>query len=421
MTTAAQATLDLSFEAEQQSPAAVSRVNGDAPAAVSCNDIYLELHDDLLPLERLWREFQSGADGTVFQTFEWLSTWQRCIGRQKGVRPAVVIGRDVNGDTLFLLPLSVIGRGFGRELTWLGSELCDYNGPLLAPHYSRILPPAQSALLMRRAFALLRQDSRFAYDFIRLEKMPALLGAQANPLVSLPVTLHPSGAYRVALGPDWEAFYRDKRSSSTRQRDRAKRKKLTQFGNVRIVHPAQDDDILATLDTLVAQKAASFARMGIRNIFARPGYREFYRALATGPATRHLVHISRLQVGEEADAVNLGLVFRDRYYYVLASYADNEAARFGPGAAHLRDIMQYAIGRRIKIFDFTVGDESYKRDWAEPDKLYDCVAGVTSIGKVAAALLRVKARLKRGVKQTPALWNAACKVRELIGRMRPKG
>jgi CelD/BcsL family acetyltransferase involved in cellulose biosynthesis len=417
MTPAAQAAFDLSFS-EQSSALGASRTNGDAPRPLSCDDVRLEIHDDLLPIERFWRAFQAGADGTAFQSFEWLSTWQRHIGRREGVRPVVVIGRDADGGVLFLLPFALSSRGFGRELTWLGTDLCDYNGPLLAPEYSRIIAPAQSALLMRRVFESLRQDPRFAHDLIRLEKMTGAVATQPNPLLALPTMLHPSGAYRVALGADWEAFYREKRSSATRQRDRAKRKKLAQFGDVRIVHPVEDDDILATFDALVAQKAASFARMGVHNIFARPGYLEFYRALATDPATRHLVHISRLQVGEENDAVNLGLVFRNRYYYVLASYADNEATRFGPGAAHLRDIMQYAIERGIKVFDFTVGDESYKLDWSEQDQLYDYIAGVTPVGRVAAALLRRKAAFKRRIKQSPTLWNVARRARELIGRFK---
>ena len=248
--------------------------------------------------------------------------------------------------------------------------------------------------------------------------MPEIVGAQANPLVKLPVMLHPSGAYLTPLGADWDEFYREKRSTSTRQRDRAKRKKLAKFGEVQIVHPKRDDDIVATLDTLMTQKGQAFARMGVANIFTKPGYREFYRAMATGPATRSLAHVSRLQVGDETAAVNLGLTFRDRYYYVLASYGDGEMSRFGPGAAHLRDLMQYAIGRGFRIFDFTVGDEPYKREWCDESLLYDHIAGASARGSVIAAGLRTARALKRTIKRNPKLWNVAYKTREMLGRLR---
>ena len=119
-------------------------------------------------------------------------------------------------------------------------------------------------------------------------------------------TVNPSGAYLTHLTGDWDAFYTAKRSSATRRRDRTKRKKLGEFGEIRFVNPADERDILSSLDTLMAQKARSFARMGVGNLFAKPGYADFYRALASDPATRPLVHISRLDVGATPAAVNLG-------------------------------------------------------------------------------------------------------------------
>jgi CelD/BcsL family acetyltransferase involved in cellulose biosynthesis len=117
-------------------------------------------------------------------------------------------------------------------------------------------------------------------------------------------------------------------------------------------------------------------------------------------------------------AVNLGLTFRGRYYYVLASYGDGDVARFGPGAAHLRDLMQYAIGRGFRVFDFTVGDEPYKREWCGESLLYDYIAGAGMRGTMVAALLSMARSLKRTVKRNPQLWKAAFRTRELLGRLR---
>lgn len=414
MSAAARAKLDGSVEMEFR-PAQDGAPKAPAGRVLARpEDIAFDVHDDLAAVEQVWRAFEQHADCTVFQTFEWLSTWQRHIGVCEGVQPAVVVGRDAGGDVLFILPLAVVKRRYGKVLSFLGSELCDYNAPLLAPNFARFV--TEPLPLMRRVFAAVQ--ARFAYDVVLFEKMPEIVGTQANPLIKLPVMLHPSGAYMTHLGADWEEFYRDKRSTSTRQRDRAKRKKLSKFGEVRIVHPMADNDIVAALDSLMAQKGKTFARMGIANMFVRPGYREFYRAMATEPATRHLTHVSRLQVGDDMAAVNFGLTFRDRYYYVLASYGDGDMARFGPGAAHLRDLMQYAIGRGFRIFDFTVGDEPYKREWCGESLLYDHTAGASARGVVIATVLRAACALKRRIKRNPALWKAAYGTRALLGRLR---
>ena len=126
----------------------------------------------------------------------------------------------------------------------------------------------------------------------------------------------------------------------------------------------------------MAQKAKSFARMGVGNLFARPGHADFYRALATDPATRPVVHVSRLDVGAAAAAVNFALIYRGRYYHLLASYTDCDLSRLDP--APRIDPLHYAIDRGSDIFDFTIGDERYKRDWCDIElKLYDVIAPAT--------------------------------------------
>jgi CelD/BcsL family acetyltransferase involved in cellulose biosynthesis len=100
---------------------------------------------------------------------------------------------------------------------------------------------------------------------------------------------------------------------------------------------------------------------------------------------------------------------------LLASYINGEMSHFGPGAAHLRELMKYAIERGLRAFDFTIGDESYKREWCEIENpLFDHLSGATLRGKVAASLLRLGQSLKRFVKQTPVLWSLAATLRQRL-------
>jgi CelD/BcsL family acetyltransferase involved in cellulose biosynthesis len=383
-------------------------------------DIQLSVHEDLSAVERDWRDFERRADGTVFQSFDWLATWQRHIGTLTGVRPAIVVGRD-GGGIVFMLPLATRAVGFARELSWLGSDLCDYNAPLLAPGFSERFDVAGFTALWAGIADCLQGNARHHYDVVNLTKMPAMVGGQPNPLLHLGVTVNPSGAYLTHLAGDWETFYAAKRSSTTRRRDRTKRKRLSDFGEVRMVNPESAVETLSALDLLMAQKAQLFAHMGVGNLFARPGHAEFYRALASEPATRHLVHVSRLDVGATPAAVNLGLTWRDCYYHLLASYDDGELSRFGPGAAHLHDLLHQAIDRGFKVFDFTIGDERYKRDWCDSEiELYDHIAAATWRGALIAMPRLAGQRLKRWIKRTPLLWTLFSGARALLGGWRKK-
>jgi CelD/BcsL family acetyltransferase involved in cellulose biosynthesis len=413
MAQAVPARLDAHFDADP----ATERTQAPSPA-VALGDIRIAVYEDLAAIEREWRAFEPHADCTVFQSFDWLATWQRHIGARNGVQPAIVVGRDGAGAILFLLPLSVCAAGWVRELTWLGSELCDYNGPLLAPAFSARIDGAGFLALWQDITRSLQAHPRLRYDIIVLTKMPETVGTQPNPVRYLGGTINPSGAYLTHLTGEWEAFYTGKRSSATRRRDRTKRKKLSEYGEIKFINPTSDDEILSSLDTLMVQKGRSFARMGVGNLFAKPGHTDFYRAIATDPVTTHVVHVSRLDVGTTAAAVNLALILRGRYYHLLASYTDCDLSRFGPGAAHLHDLMHYAIDRKCNIFDFTIGDERYKRDWCDTElKLYDYIAPVTWRGALVATPMQAAQRVKRWIKQTPVVWNAVGTARAFVGSL----
>lgn len=387
--------------------------------AVAKPEVRVSIHGDIAELERDWRAFERIADCTVFQTYDWMSAWQHNVGARRGVTPVVILGRDAAGQLLFILPLAIETAGLVRRLTWLASDLCDYNAPLLAPHFSRLTTPARFLELWRDIVERLQSHPDFRYDLIHFEKMAEQVGAQANPMLGLPVSLNPSNAYQTQLSGDWETFYTAKRSSATRRRDRTKRKRLSEFGEVTFVNPASADEVTASFEILMQQKIQQFARMGVANIFARPGYPEFYREVAA--RGRDMVHISRLDVGAVPAAVNYGLTFRGRYYHVLASYTDHEMSKFGPGAAHLHELMGYAIKHGCQVFDFTIGDERYKRDWCDGElKLYDHIALATARGAVVAGPLLVARSVKRWIKQTPAIWNAVNKTRALLASVRAK-
>lgn len=397
--------------------APLARHVASAPAPIT-----LSVHQDLAEIAADWRAFAEIADGTVFQTYEWLDTWQRHVGTLGDVRPAVVIGRAADGAILFLLPLATRPAAFTRELVFLGTELCDYNGPLLAPDFVAAVPAGRFVVLWQAILAQLRAHPRLAFDVVRLEKLPPKIGAQDNPLLSLDTTLNPSGAYATPLVGSWDEFYAAKRSAGTRSRDRGKRKKLASHGALAFVEPHDDAAILATLDMLVAQKSRAFARMGVASIFAQPGCLDFYRALFTDAAARRLTHISRLDCGAGTVAVNLGLTFRRRYYHLQASHDDGEFARFGPGTAHLHELLAAAIGRGFTTYDFTIGDEPYKRDWCDGvTPLFDHFSPASARGLILYVPMAAKARLKRLIKQTPALWDAFRRLRSLAGRFTRHG
>ncbi|MGA2893956.1 MAG: GNAT family N-acetyltransferase [Xanthobacteraceae bacterium] len=381
-------------------------------------ELSFSIHTDLAAIEGEWRRFERLAEGTPFQTFEWLAMWHRHIGTRSGVVPAIAIGRFADGKTACLLPLAIESRRSVRRLCWLGQDLCDYTAPLLARDFSQRVAPGHFVALWRELLKQMQADPRLRHDWIDFEKMPQTVGVQVNPFTQIGVTPNANGAHIAQIGDDWEAFYRSRRSSATRRRDRIKRKRIAEFGEIRFVTAASADDARLTLESLMEQKSRALARKGIADMFARPGYREFFLDFASNPATRQLAHVSRIEVGTTLAAANFAIAFGDCYYHILSSYCDGQLTRLGPGTLHLRELMAYAIKLGLRRFDFTIGDERYKSEWCDLRmKLYDYSAAATWRGWPASAAAKVHRRLKRFIKQTPLAWHFVSRLRSAVGAL----
>jgi CelD/BcsL family acetyltransferase involved in cellulose biosynthesis/predicted ATP-grasp superfamily ATP-dependent carboligase len=380
-------------------------------------DLTFSIHTQFDGIADEWRAFEEIAEGTAFQTFEWLTAWERHIGRRRGVTPVIVIGRFADGRTAFIAPLALERRWATRRLSWLGQELCDYNAPLLARDFAQRVAADRFVALWRELQQRLQADPASRYDWIEFEKMPQTVGVQTNPFTYLGVTANANSAHITQLGGDWETFYRAKRSSATRRRDRTKRKRIEEFGAIRFATAVEPDDLRRTLEVLWEQKKRIFAHKGIGDMFGRPGYREFFADFATNPQSRHMAHVSRLEIGERCGAANFALVFGDCYYHVLSSYYGGELTRFGPGTVHLRELLAFAIERGLRLFDFTIGDENYKLEWSDLRlKLYDYSTAARLRGWPWHGASMLRRRVKRFIKQTPVLWHGVSRLRSAVGQ-----
>jgi CelD/BcsL family acetyltransferase involved in cellulose biosynthesis len=381
--------------------------------------LMLSVHSEFEAVEPEWRAFERAAAATPFQAFGWLAKWQRHIGSRQGTRPAIVLGRNAEGELLLILPLAVERRRLVRALCWLGSDLCDYNGPILGARFRPHLTTEGFAPLWHDILALLRTSARFRFDLVDLQRMPETLGHEINPFLDLKVTRHPSGAHVAKLTDDWEKFYASKRSPTTRKRERGKLRQISERGEIKFADADDGIDAAHTMDVLMRQKGRSLTRMGVENFLLRPGYREFLLDVATDPSLNGFTHVGRMTVGSTIAATSFGFIHRGCYYLMLSSYDDGELARFGPGRAYLHELMRRAIGRGLGYFDFTVGDESYKSEWSDVDlRLYDHTAAATMRGLPAAAVTTAFRRAKRFIKQTPVLWRAFSKARSAVGALR---
>ncbi|MCE7997966.1 MAG: GNAT family N-acetyltransferase [Rhodobiaceae bacterium] len=369
--------------------------------------ILLSVHTEFSTVEAIWRQFEKTADCFAFQSFDFLETWYENIGCRDDLEIQIVVAWDVNAKPLMILPLGIERSRFVRKLTWLGNDVNDYNAPLLAPGFSDRVAPGEFTRVWHDIVVALPE-----HDLVELMRQPAVIESQPNPFLELSTELNASGAHMTMLGVDFDVYYKEKRNAKARSHLRNRRKKLEALGETVFVQPETEGDLRQSIEKLVELKTVSLNAMGAKNFLVQPGYEEFYKSLAEKLRGAGGVYVSHLEVGGKYVAGIWGLVHKQRFYYLLASYDGPGFGRYKPGVQTLVETMRWATEQGIRTFDFTVGDESYKSKWCEVQiDLHDHLTAKTLRGSVALIRTRVFLALKRKIKQTPFLWDSFIRLR----------
>lgn len=363
----------------------------------------------------LWQKFEKHAECYAFQRYDWLRNWHAFVGAGQNLTVCITLIERSDGAPLMLLPLAIEPRGSMRCLIWLGGIVSDYQAPLIARDASEHLQAGRFAALWKEVRARLPR-----HDAVILEKQPEYIGAQQNPFFYLPHSPNVSNAHFTYLGGDFETFLAAKRSSHWWSLERKKERRMAKHGalNYRLARDPQDAQHI--LHETMRQKSQSYQVLGVWDMFADPAHRRFFSHMSMHHVEDGFVHLSALTLDDRILATHWGLVHQDRFYCYLPTYARDDYARFSPGNSLLRRLMEWSIGRGLRAFDFTIGDETYKYGWCDQElRIFDCLHATTFKGWLYLTPLKLGRWAKRRILRS-SLARPARQLRAQIGRWKIK-
>ena len=231
-----------------------------------------------------------------------------------------------------------------------------------------------------------------------------MIGAADNPFHH--VAAHPfsAGAHAATLDASWDKFYRSRRSGRARNKNARMEKRLAALGELRfecVEDPAERSELVAWVLDL---KHRQLTQTGARNPFGANDVRQFFdRVSANGD-----LKLFRLTLDAEPLAAVLGLVRNGCFYYLVPVYEFGAHARCSPGNALLHKVMEWSIDQGLTRFDFTVGDEAYKRDWSDVDvpMSFTCLPASLK-GWLAMAVVTRAMAMKKWLKRHAVAMKAA--------------
>lgn len=348
--------------------------------------------DSLRDIEAAWRALEQDGIDSPGQSYDFIRNWTEIFDIPRQNQSYVAV--EIAGRPLMVMAFMLRRRyGLTVLLPFAGTHV-GVNAPLVDRARMALLSERDRQLIWARIRSTLGADI-LSFGRVLEQDLSILNGATTVPSDCL---------FRTEFD-SWEACDSQQRTRSRRKHDKQQGAKLAAMGEVTYEEIDAEHDATPAIDVLFADRAARFAEQGIKDPFAPPQVRAFYRTMfrETG-AVRGRMQILRLD--GEIVAARYNLVAGSRMFCLISSSSTKDKIRPGsPGKQILVHLMQRIFAQGIASFDMGAGLTDEKRHWCNVQlPLVEAMMPVTLKGRLFAALMRIGPALKARIKANAKLF-----------------
>lgn len=355
----------------------------------------------IAPLEAEWRKLEQTGVCTPFQHFDWVRHLLTSPADSEG---AVFVTGRRDGELCAVFPLNLV-RG---RLRWLGERWNNHNAPLLAADLVESMDTAAVDLMWTHVRTALGPVSASLF-----RRQPAKIGLVRNPFAFWEKVDEPTLSYARTLGSDWDSFYKNLHSTSTRKGLSRKHAKLKSEGHLQFVRIEDSDALHAHVLLMLEWKSAQVDALGRRNAFAQSESRQFFADYAAKHPEQ--VRVYAFHLDGRPIAITLLLEGRKELVLYQMAYEESPLARFSPGRLLMNDIMEAMIAEKFEVLDLSVGDDAYKSEICDRiTEMTNSFAAHSAAGMAIAMKHRALTSLKGVIKANPPVHKAILQANRLL-------
>ncbi|MEO3387580.1 GNAT family N-acetyltransferase [Mesorhizobium sp. CAU 1741] len=337
----------------------------------------------------------------------WIRAWVMAAGAD-----AITVTLHRNGRAAVALVLEITRKGPFRVASFPAGQHANGNFVACAAGLDGPLT-GDDVRALERAIRAARPD----IDLIELERQKPHLDGKANPLGGFATMQSPNISLATDLSGGMEATLDRMNGKRKRKKYRAQLRKLEAAGGHRWFEAKTAEDVDRLMNAFYTLKAARFRKRGIPDVFAQAEVKAFFRslfieALEQSPPPFTLYG---LEVAGEIHNVKGFSVISNGLISEFCAMRDDDRS-LSPGFFLDYEVMQESCAKGMTIYDFSVGDEEYKRSWCDIETwFFETLLPLTAKGRMLFAYKVARARAVGFVKSNKALWDLARRVRTRLG------
>lgn len=318
------------------------------------NEFNGELIDD-------WEKLDQSGDFSIFQSHQWLRCWWNTFKNTNTSLQIVVVKND--NIPLILLPLMITTNALKlKKLTFLAQNYSDYNYAILSKNLN-----LDNFDFEKIWFKIIKKLPRF--DILYFSKQPEKINNFNNKIIFSGKSYFHLKSYHINLKNNWNEYYTGLKSKF-RLDSRRQTRKLKQIGELRFFVADSIEDKINITRKMIDQKSRRYDETGVRNIFNEKNNVNFYLNLAKSESLKSMLHISALILNDKIIATHFGFNFKNKFYYLMPTFESGEWRKFSSSRLLLEFLIQYSFESKFQEFDFTIGGETYKKNWCNSEKKY---------------------------------------------------
>jgi CelD/BcsL family acetyltransferase involved in cellulose biosynthesis len=331
------------------------------------------------------------------QSGEWARQWAAAM------RPDIVVAElRAGGRPVFSLALEITPSGPFRIARFLSGRHANGNFPAMDRNWAATAREQDFQTLFEAV-----RKARPDIDLVALERLSPDLDGVPNPMALLAHFPSPDPALAVDLDGGFDNLLDRSSGKRKRKKHRSQIRKFEIVGPYRRIEAKTPGETRTLLDAFFAMKARRFSQMGIVNVFGDPEIRQFFHALFAESLAQQPQHfvLHGLEVAGKLLAVTGSSICGKRLICEFGAIEEDDLASASPGDFLFYENIQDACRQGFEVYDFSVGDEPYKRLWCDIEvRQFDVLLPLTLKGHLLAQALRQKSRLKASIKGNPTLW-----------------
>lgn len=312
---------------------------------------------------------------------------------------ALIVTVKQDEQPVLMLALEVISKGGLRIARFIGGNHA--NGNFVAMD-RRTLTAIPDAVALKAALRKARPD----IDLIFLSRQDPVFEGFDNPLASLATMQSANISLAVDLSGGFRAVLSRHNPGRKRKRFNYQLNRFRRAGGHRLIEARTAEEVGHLLDVFFELKGASLRSKGITDTFAAPQIRAFFRALfcnALGEDNPPFL-LRAVEVGGEIVAITGLSVTRETVVCDFNTYR-NRDPRTSPGAFIDHINIEWACEQGKAIYDFSVGEEAYKRNWCDIETWqFETLLPLSASGTALAFYERGRMAAIRAIKSNPTLW-----------------